>query len=60
MCRPVTCRTCGKTTWAGCGEHVAQVQASVPADKWCPGHERTDSDRGVQQRGGLLGRLLRK
>lgn len=21
MCRPVTCKTCGKTTWAGCGQH---------------------------------------
>jgi hypothetical protein len=38
MCRPTTCRTCGKTTWAGCGQHVAQVRAVVPADQWCPGH----------------------
>ena len=40
MCRPTTCRTCGKTTWAGCGQHVAQVRAAVPADQWCPGHVR--------------------
>ncbi|MER6871178.1 hypothetical protein ABT279_13635, partial [Amycolatopsis sp. NPDC000673] len=38
MCRPVSCRTCGKTTWAGCGQHVAQVKAAVPAAQWCPGH----------------------
>ncbi|HEY3337528.1 MAG TPA: hypothetical protein VGK18_03420 [Propionicimonas sp.] len=38
MCRPVTCSTCGKTTWAGCGDHVAQVKATVPADQWCGGH----------------------
>ncbi|MBB2499843.1 hypothetical protein [Amycolatopsis echigonensis] len=38
MCRPVSCRTCGKTTWAGCGQHVAQVKAVVPAEQWCPGH----------------------
>ena len=33
MCRPVRCNVCGKTTWAGCGEHVDQVkaQASVQA-----------------------------
>ena len=55
MCRPVACKTCGKTTWAGCGQHVAQVKASVPADKWCPGHEVPDRDRGS-----LLGRLFRK
>ena len=38
MCHPKRCRTCGKTTWAGCGQHVAQVKARVPADQWCPGH----------------------
>ncbi len=31
MCRPATCRTCGKTTWAGCGQHVDQVMCGVPA-----------------------------
>ncbi|HQA31841.1 hypothetical protein [Propioniciclava tarda] len=35
MCRPVTCRVCGKTTWAGCGQHVAQIKASVPKAQWC-------------------------
>jgi len=30
MCRPVTCKKCGKTTWAGCGQHVNQVLARVP------------------------------
>lgn len=38
MCRPVRCRECGKTTWAGCGQHVAQVRASVMAEDWCEGH----------------------
>lgn len=38
MCHPTRCRTCGKTTWAGCGSHVAQVRARIPADQWCPGH----------------------
>ena len=53
MCRPTTCRTCKKTTWAGCGQHVAQVKASVPANQWCPGHPKTDQ-RGFLAR--LLGR----
>ncbi|MGC4939850.1 hypothetical protein [Kribbella sp. DT2] len=47
MCRPTTCKTCGKTTWAGCGQHITQVKATVPADQWCPGHpkaERTGSN----------------
>lgn len=38
MCRPVTCHVCGKTTWAGCGQHVDSVKAYVPADQWCGGH----------------------
>lgn len=44
MCRPVTCKVCGKTTWAGCGRHIDQVKARVPADQWCdrshPGQTR--------------------
>jgi hypothetical protein len=41
MCRPVTCKTCSKTTWAGCGQHIGHVKAMVPADQWCPGHPKT-------------------
>jgi len=51
MCRPKTCRTCGKTTWAGCGQHVAQVKAMVPTGQWCPGHPDEPSS-------GWLGRIL--
>ncbi|ADI67280.1 hypothetical protein HMPREF0574_0886 [Mobiluncus curtisii subsp. curtisii ATCC 35241] len=35
MCSPVKCANCGKTTWTGCGQHIAAVQASVPPDQWC-------------------------
>lgn len=38
MCRPVPCKQCGKTTWAGCGQHVDSVKAQVPAGQWCGGH----------------------
>ncbi len=54
MCRATTCRTCGKTTWAGCGQHVAQVRAGVPADQWCPGHPKEPRAPGRLAR--LLGR----
>lgn len=37
MCRPTTCKTCAKTTWAGCGQHIASVKAMVPKENWCPG-----------------------
>jgi len=41
MCYPVTCPRCGKTTWDGCGEHVAEVKASVPPEQWCTCREKT-------------------
>ena len=37
MCRPVVCKTCSKTTWSGCGQHVAQVKANVARENWCDG-----------------------
>lgn len=57
MCRAVRCKTCGKTTWAGCGMHVDQVMAGVPQSDRCPGHsgaEKAASGSG----GGFLSRLL--
>ena len=35
MCFPVKCDKCGKTTWAGCGAHIASVKASVKPENWC-------------------------
>lgn len=35
MCRPATCRNCGKATWAGCGQHVDQVMRGVPKNQRC-------------------------
>lgn len=43
MCRAVTCRKCGKTTWAGCGQHVDQVMRGVPRNQRCAGHENEPS-----------------
>ena len=39
MCRAVNCRKCGKTTWAGCGQHVDSVMRGVPSSNRCKGHE---------------------
>jgi hypothetical protein len=35
MCRQVSCRRCGKATWAGCGQHVDQVMRGVPRSQRC-------------------------
>lgn len=47
MCRPVTCSTCAKTTWAGCGEHIEQALEGVPAAERCPGHAEAAPQRGL-------------
>lgn len=54
MCRPVRCKNCNKTTWSGCGQHVAQVKAAVPADQWCSGHAKEEGADG----GGFFSRLF--
>ena len=54
MCRPVVCKTCGKTGWAGCGMHVDQVLAGVPASDRCQGHPKAERGGGFWSR--LVGR----
>ncbi len=53
MCRPVTCRSCGKTTWSGCGQHVDQVMRAIPTEQRCTGHE-------AERVPGFFARLFRK
>lgn len=63
MCRPVVCNKCSKTTWSGCGMHVAQVMSGVPKDQQCKGHDNDPVDvrpQGTLTPGrGLLGWLRR-
>lgn len=54
MCRPTTCHICRKTTWAGCGHHIAQVKATVPSEEWCAGHPVGEAGRSLWSR--LTGR----
>ena len=35
MCQRVTCRTCKKATWSGCGQHKEMVLAGVPKAQRC-------------------------
>ena len=58
MCRAASCKTCGKTTWAGCGQHVAQVKAGVPAKDWCNGQHPPAEKAASGSGGGLLSRLF--
>jgi hypothetical protein len=56
MCHAVTCKTCGRPTWKGCGDHIEQALAHVPAaDRCqCPRAERPAAGRSPLQR--LFGR----
>lgn len=59
MCRATKCRTCGKTTWAGCGQHVAMVKMSVPASDWCGGkHSQAELNAARAARPGFFARLF--
>ena len=35
MCQRVTCKTCGKPTYSGCGRHIEQVLGDVAVEKRC-------------------------
>lgn len=56
MCRPASCSVCGKTTWAGCGQHVDQVMANVPRTDRCPGH--SSPEKAAAGSGSVLARLF--
>lgn len=60
MCRAVRCKGCGKTTWAGCGQHVDQVKRQVPNGQWCTcDRTKPSADKvGAASGGGWLSSLL--
>lgn len=59
MCRAVKCKFCGKTSWAGCGQHVTAVKQSVPAAQWCDGkHTPAQIDAAKSEQPGFLSRLF--
>lgn len=61
MCRATRCKACGKTTWAGCGQHIATVKAGVPPGQWCPGgHSKAEkaAATGSSSGGSFFGKLF--
>jgi len=35
MCHQITCATCNKPTWEGCGEHIEYALTGVPVTERC-------------------------
>jgi len=60
MCARTTCRSCGKPTWSGCGNHVEQALRGVPQAQRCQGHAKNVPAEASSQRksGGILSRLF--
>ncbi len=59
MCSAVTCKVCGKTTWAGCGNHVDTVKRSVPTSNWCNGqHTQAERDAAKASKPSPFARLF--
>lgn len=56
MCRPVTCKSCGKTTWAGCGQHIEEALSGVPQSQRCV-CERGSNPSGASVKG-VIGKLF--
>lgn len=60
MCARTTCRSCGKPTVSGCGQHVEQALRGVPKPERCQGHARSVPAQASapQKNGGFLSRLF--
>jgi hypothetical protein len=44
MCTRITCTSCGKPSYAGCGRHVEQVLGNVPPEKRCKCREADEGE----------------
>ncbi len=56
MCQRVTCSTCGKPDWSGCGAHVEVVLGNVPKPKRCDCRET--GKRATPTLGGFFANLF--
>ncbi len=56
MCQRVTCSSCGKPSYVGCGAHVEQVLRDVPVEQRCRCREAKHAQ--PDKAGGLLQRLF--
>jgi hypothetical protein len=50
MCQRVTCSSCGKPSFIGCGRHIEQVLGDVPSGERCACRETKRDDRSLASR----------
>lgn len=61
MCQRITCATCGKPTYAGCGRHIEQVLGAVPTQERCRCREdRATAPKAEERAPSLFERLFRR
>lgn len=56
MCYPEKCPRCGKTGWAGCGQHVDDVMRRVPPAQRCT----CESDSALQPKSRVTDKPFRR
>lgn len=47
MCTKVTCQTCGRPTWRGCGLHIEEALHDVPVEERCDCPRPDGAGQGV-------------
>jgi hypothetical protein len=57
MCQRVTCSSCGKPTYAGCGRHIEAVLGDVPQAERCQCRSKQAAGH-EQEKKGLLDTLI--
>lgn len=60
MCQRVTCKSCGKPTYAGCGRHIEAVLGDVAPEARCRCRETKAQTAPAAGRSGWLASLWNK
>lgn len=60
MCQRVTCKSCGKPSYTGCGRHIEAVLGDVPPEARCRCRELKAQGRSAAGRSGWLSSLWNK
>lgn len=57
MCSQTRCKSCGKATWKGCGNHIEKALADVPNAERCVCERVMPHSRRSMSKGTLFARF---